>query len=136
MRKQLIKFLEKLNFDEKGKLLNVDVSLYVDKIIKNAAIFSIFKNTHLKAFIAYYDNDPLKDLAFLTMIAVDEDSRKRGLGKSLLEISIKEIEGQGFRRYGLEVKKNNIKAMELYSKYGFEYLETREDGFIYMEKTF
>lgn len=134
MRKQLIDFLDKLNVDENRKLLDVDIHEYINKIEKNSTIISISKNKILRAFIAYYDNDPDCDLAFLTMLAVESSSRKMGYGKSLLEISIKEIEKKGFNRYGLEVNKNNIKAIQFYEKYGFIYLEDRKKDFLYMEK--
>ncbi len=136
MKKQLIEFLEKLNIDENGELLEVDTYKYVDKIEKNATIISIEKNARLIAFIAYYENDSSFDLAFLTMLAVDTNSKKMGYGKSLLEISIKEIEKKGFKRYGLEVRKKNIKVIQFYEKYGFVCLEDRKNDFIYMEKTF
>ena len=136
MKKQLIEFLEKLNIDENGELLGVDTYKYVDKIEKNATIISIEKNARLIAFIAYYENDSSFDLAFLTMLAVDTNSKKMGYGKSLLEISIKEIEKKGFKRYGLEVRKKNIKVIQFYEKYGFVCLEDRKNDFIYMEKTF
>ena len=43
-------------------------------------------------------------------------------------------EKKGFKRYGLEVKKNNFDAIKLYEKYGFVFKEERKNGFIYMEK--
>lgn len=136
MKKQLIEFLEKLNIDKSGELLEVNIAVYVEKILKHATIIEIRNNERLVAFIAYYDNDLNFSNAFLSMLAVETNSRKMGYGKSLLEFSIKEIEKKGFKSYGLEVKKNNDKAILLYEKYGFVYLEDRKNDFIYMEKHF
>jgi len=119
MRNELINFLEKKNIEEKGELLSVNISKYVDKIQKFATIISIFKNGEIIAFIAFYENDENSEVAYLTMIAVCKKFGHLGYGKSLMEISINEIKKKGFKRYRLEVKENNLKAIKFYKKYGF-----------------
>jgi ribosomal protein S18 acetylase RimI-like enzyme len=134
MSSQLKEFLSQVNMEANGELLKIDIPQYVDKLKKNATIISIDKNGQLIAFIAYYDNDPDCELAFLSMLAVESGSKKMGYGNTLLQISIKEIEKKGFKRYGLEVIKDNLKAIQLYEKHGFLFSGERENNFIYMEK--
>ena len=134
MSNQLKEFLSQVNMEANGELLKIDIPQYVDKLIKNATIISIDKNGQLIAFIAYYDNDPDCELAFLSMLAVESGSKKMGYGNTLLQISIKEIEKKGFKRYGLEVIKDNFKAIQLYENMGFCSLEKEKNNFIYMEK--
>jgi len=134
MSSQLKEFLSQVNMEANGELLKIDIPQYVDKLKKNATIISIDKNGQLIAFIAYYDNDPDCELAFLSMLAVESGSKKMGYGNTLLQISIKEIEKKGFKRYGLEVIKDNFKAIQLYEKHGFLFSGERENNFIYMEK--
>lgn len=134
MKEKLIHFLKDLNIKMNNELLSLDVVEYVEKIKEHASIISVHNNDSLVAFIAYYDNDPNFDFAFLSMLAVSNDFKGMGYGKSLLEISIRKIEKKGFKRYGLEVKKNNFDAIKLYEKYGFVFKEERKNGFIYMEK--
>ena len=134
MKEKLIHFLKDLNIKMNNELLSLDVVEYVEKIKEHASIISVHNNDSLVAFIAYYDNDPNFDFAFLSMLAVCNDFKGMGYGKSLLEISIRKIEKKGFKRYGLEVKKNNFDAIKLYEKYGFVFKEKRKNGFIYMEK--
>lgn len=135
MRDQLISFLDRVNEAENFQLFDVDVCLYVDKLQKYASIISIIKDSKLKGLVAYYANDQEKGLAFLSMLAVDPKSTSMGYGKMLLTASIKEIEKKGFKKYGLEVRKNNLKAIELYNSFGFINIEDRKENFIYMEKT-
>ena len=115
----MINFLETLNNDLNGTLLSVNIPEYVDKIQKFATIVSISKKGGTKAFIAFYENDKNKETAYLTMIAVCKECWHLGYGKRLLEFSINEIREKGNKLYRLEVKEDNLKAIELYKKYGF-----------------
>ena len=119
MRSKLIQFLEALNKDLNGTLLRTNIPEYVDKIIMYATLETISEHGRIKAFIAFYENDEDKELAYLTMIAVHKDHWQLGYGKKLLESSINQIKNKGFKRYRLQVKKDNLKAIKLYEDYGF-----------------
>lgn len=135
MRFELIDFLETLNKDLKGTLIRVNIPKYVDKILNSATIISISNNGKIKAFIAFYENDENKELAYLTMIAVCKECWHLGYGKRLLEFSINEIGKKGYKLYKLEVKEDNLSAIKLYEKYGF--ISTGIDnGIVNMEKRF
>lgn len=133
MRDNLIDILEGINHDLGGTLLHVNIPKYVDKILKFATIISISKKEKIIAFIAFYENDVDKNVAYLTMIAVCKDFWQNGYGKSLLEYSIYEITKKGFDKYRLEVKEDNLKAIKLYENYGFKSTEV-VNGMIKMEK--
>lgn len=133
MKEQIIKLFENLNPEFIVGFSDIDLEKYIDKIIKTASIISIVKNDILVGFIAFYDNDPVKDLAFLTMIIVRKEYENLGYGKSLLEFSLKEIKDKGFKKYGLKVHFENKNAIRLYEKYGFVKTE-QQSNFFYMEK--
>ena len=133
MRGELIDFLETLNNDLKGTLLNVNIPEYVDKILKFATIISISENGRIKAFIAFYENDKNREISYLTMIAVCKECWHLGYGKRLLEFSISEIRKKGYKLYRLEVKEGNLKAIKLYKRYGF-ITTGLENGVVNMEK--
>ena len=133
MKEQIIKLFDNLNSEFTIGLFDDGLEKYVDKIINTASIISIVKNDILVGFIAFYDNDPNKDLAFLTMIIVRKEFENSGYGKRLLEFSLNEIKEKGFKRYGLKVHIENNYAIRLYEKYGFVKIE-RESNFLYMEK--
>ncbi|MBE0391148.1 N-acetyltransferase [Flavobacterium sp. PL002] len=133
MKEQIIELFKNLNTEFIMNFSDIGLENYVEKIIKKASIISIIKNDILIGFIAYYDNEPNKEMAFLTMIIVKEEFENLGYGKSLLEFSLKEIIGKGFKKYGLKVHVENKYAIRLYEKYGFVKIE-RELNFFYMEK--
>jgi ribosomal-protein-alanine N-acetyltransferase len=118
-QKQLVQSIQKkLNIEE-----------YIFKLTSFATIIPFYTGTVLNAFIAYYSNDELKQNAFLTIIVVDKNSRGEGLGKLLLETSIKDLISKGFKNYQLEVQISNEKALELYKKYGFKIVKVSEESY-------
>lgn len=133
MKEQIIELFKNLNTEFIANFSGINLEKYVDKITEKASIISIIKNNILVGFIAFYDNDPNKELAFLTMIIVKKEFENLGYGKSLLEFSLKEIKNKGFKKYGLKVHIENDYAIRLYEKYGFVKIE-RELNFFYMEK--
>lgn len=135
MKAKIIELFENLDHKFRIHSSDSDLEIYVDKLIKNASIISIIKNDILVGFIAFYDNDPNKDLAFLSMIIVNKESENLGYGKKLLELSLKEIENKGFQKYALNVHVENVRAIRLYENYGFIGLEIKSN-FLYMEKRF
>jgi ribosomal protein S18 acetylase RimI-like enzyme len=135
MREQLIDLLTTANNESGGKLIQIDIVSYVDKILKNATIITINKNAELQGFIAYYDNDIKNKFAYLTMIAIRKENENSGYGKMLMELSIKEIKKLGFKKYRLEVYDKNMKAINLYKKYGFVEIK-RNFQSLFMEKCF
>lgn len=134
MREQLIKILQIHNLEELGINIKIPIELYVDKIINFSTVIPYFKEGKLMAFISYYNNDSLKDNSFLTMILVAKEFQGKGIGKLLLELSIKDVMHDGFKRYGLEVLKSNKKAIALYTAKGFVQKEEKGDVLL-MEKS-
>jgi ribosomal-protein-alanine N-acetyltransferase len=76
--------------------------------------------------------------AHITAIAVEEESRGKGLGELLLIGSIELAMSQQAREMSLEARVSNYVAQSLYEKYGFEkvgirkgyYTDNREDAVI------
>ena len=125
MRQQLIKLLNNHNSIEKGIQIPLSICEYVDKIIYFSTIIPYYQRGEIIAFISYYNNDVLNENSFLTMILVSKDYQGRGIGKLLLELSIKDLKKSGFKTYSLEVLKSNKKAIVLYLSYGFIQKEDR-----------
>lgn len=107
----------------------IDVEEYISKLTSFATIIPFYSCSVLKAFVAYYSNDELKQNAFLTLIVVEENSRGEGLGKLLLETSINDLISKGFNNYQLEVEQSNEKAFELYKKYGFQIIKVSKESY-------
>ena len=116
-----------------GGFIDQPVEAYVEKVIKNAYIFSYMIEGRIAGFIAYYCNDPSCELAFLTMLCIDPGYAGKGIGKHLLNCSITDIKNKGFHSYVLEVKKDNLPAIQLYKNAGFE-ITGEDDHFCKMKK--
>lgn len=134
MKEKIIKLIKKANELHNGELIEVDINQYVDKITENAKIISISQNNDLCAFIAYYDNNPTREMAYLTMIVVDDKSQGVGYGKNLINTVSNILKAQGFKNFKLEVKNKNINAINLYKYLGFVISEVNESSSYMIKK--
>jgi ribosomal-protein-alanine N-acetyltransferase len=133
MKIHMIDLLSKLNSLFLGQLISVDIEGYIEKISEKAVIITIYSCGILQGFIAYYNNDEKKETAYLTMIAIDPDNQGMGYGISLIDLSIKNLKKEGFKKYQLEVLKDNLKAINIYEEFGFTKKEDNGNTVI-MEK--
>ncbi|MEX0268630.1 ribosomal protein S18-alanine N-acetyltransferase [Leptolyngbyaceae cyanobacterium UHCC 1019] len=76
--------------------------------------------------------------AHITLLAVDLDYQRQGLGQALLYCLLKAAHDRGLERATLEVRVSNQAAIALYEKFGFQtagrrkryYAETGEDALV------
>ncbi len=130
MKNEILEILINSNKKLNGILVETDIIQYVDKIIKHANVLTYFIEGELAGFIAYYCNDKNKYKAFLTMLCVANGFEGKGIGKFLLQTSLLNVRELGFKTYSLEVNKNNLTAINLYTNYGFVIVETKDKTFI------
>lgn len=119
MIEPIVTLLNAVNEETYGKLIDGNVIAYSKKIIAKATIISIYNTGVLVAFIAYYDNDPNNENAFLTMLVVDKLFRNMDYGQVLLESAMSALRKKKFKQMTLEVLKDNVSAVSLYEKNGF-----------------
>lgn len=98
-----------------GKSLNE----YVEKILSLAEINLWASSGNLEAIVATYANDPERNDAFITLVAVSPQHRKKGLAKSLITATLSNLSTRGFKRCSLEVRNSNTDAINLYHAIGF-----------------
>lgn len=60
-------------------------------------------------------------------VAVRPEMRQRGIGYRLLDYAIKTAKGHGLERLFLEVRSQNIPAINLYTAYGFKKIGIRKN---------
>ncbi len=112
----------------------IDLELYSKKLSMNSICIGAYCNGKCVAFSSFYANDFENLTSYLTLIVVDEGYRNKRIGQLLLdkfsEVSIE----RKMKKAKLEVRKNNLIAINLYKKKGFEFLKESSNGFIYMNK--
>ena len=128
MKEQLYSLLRENNSKNQGINILIPLQQYVEKICLHSTIIPYHVSNEMKGVVSYYNNDNEGEKAFLTLLLIKEDYQGKGLGKFLLEISIKDLKGKGFKYFSLEVLKNNIRAIKLYEAYGFEKKEDRGEN--------
>ena len=91
-------------------------------------------NPYLK-IITYVEKDKIIGFLLYSLIydrieieqfEVVFDKRKKGIGEKLLKYLIEKYENTNINNITLEVKENNIAAINLYKKYGFKIISIRE----------
>lgn len=112
-----------------------DIDSYSVKLNLYAVVLqAITPDNKPLGFIAYYINDTKKSLAYLTLIVVDSQCHKMGVGSALLKRFIDHASSLGFSYLKLEVNKRNTAAMNLFEKYGFSLDSEASDNHWYMAK--
>lgn len=80
-------------------------------------------------FLAYF---PLSKLVWrLLFLAVDQDFRRQGVAKKMLDYAVRDMVAKGAVKVELATRNNNFRAQNLYLGYGFKLTESN-DMFVYM----
>ena len=85
----------------------------------------LHENDKLAGFVAYDAHDPKKGL--IELLAVEQNFRGNGYGKVLLEHSIDELHNKNINSIDICVRKDNIPALALYKKNGFNKISDRKN---------
>jgi [ribosomal protein S18]-alanine N-acetyltransferase len=127
MKEQIRDLLIRQSDEQDGIVISTSIEDYLKKITANATIISYSIAGAIAGFIAYYNNDPVKGNAFLTILLVDKAHQGKQIGKLLLDYSIQDLKRSGFHSYSLEVAKTNKRATQLYERFGFTIKEDRNE---------
>lgn len=68
---------------------------------------------------AYANRDGLASCCYLRWLGVDQEHRRQGIGRHLLNRALSEAQEEGYERVILNCRKNNIAAVSLYTEVGF-----------------
>ena len=97
-----------------------DIVNLSEKIAKRAIVISARKEDKVVGFIAYYRNDDVNRIAYITLIVVHPKFRENGIGKVLLQSAIKDCLNKDYKIIRLEVDNANYNAIKLYQNIGFQ----------------
>ena len=110
-----------------------DLAAYIDKLLKKACIISITDQDVLQGFLAYYANDPDKQVGFLSMLVVSPSAQRMGYGRRMVEFCLTDMVLKGYKICRTEVKENNMMAINICKRTGFS-LVAKKDKYLVMEK--
>ena len=73
-----------------------------------------------------------EDTAWISMLVVSDKYKHQGVGKFAVEYAFEYLHSKGFNQIGVQTTKDNVAAINLYKKYGFNIVELKkfktEDG--------
>lgn len=145
-----IKPLEKENIDFIFCLMSEENNMTAlhTSLISLAEWQSVFSqaesDTDEESFIVYKNNTPCawlklnglqnKDTAWISMLAVSEIFKHQGIGKYAVEFAVEYLTKLGFKNCKLHTTKDNLPAINLYSKCGFILSETQTEKLTFSRK--
>lgn len=112
-----------------------DIKQWAKKLSLNANnyIYKDKKNHNIVGMISFYNNDTKTKIGYLTLILVDQNYARKGIGSFLLNEFKKYCQINGMKILKLEVFKENINAIKFYLKNNYKFVEENEKSY-YMEK--
>jgi O-antigen/teichoic acid export membrane protein/ribosomal protein S18 acetylase RimI-like enzyme len=121
------------NDDSPGLPPRSACSNYAEKIVRTEKILGFREEGVLVAFLAFHCNDPENQVAYMTMLLVRSDCRRKGLATRLIQDSLRYLEHSGIRKFWLEVDRTNNNAIALYTRMKFEATGQGKERSLFME---
>ena len=103
---------------------------YLNKIANKAEFLSHESLDKCLGFVFFYCNDPSKYASYITLLMVEQSSRKSGIGAALVQYVLTLTAQRDFKVCRLEVRKDNMAAIKLYENMGFHHFEDRGDRYL------
>lgn len=110
-----------------------DITELARKYTARGCFIMAMENGVICGMAAFYCNDHINHLGFLSMIVVRKEYQHKGIGVKLLSCVDAECKACKMIKLCLEVDLNNKSAQKFYERYGFV-KENQEDRSIFMVK--
>ncbi|MCD9464112.1 hypothetical protein CJF25_14145 [Photobacterium phosphoreum] len=113
-RQEFINFLHSVDLEFIPPLSNkISFNDYYDKIMEVGNICCYYANNKVIGLVIFYDN---KDIAQITLVAVEPKYRGKGIASKLIKLVLNEIS----KPTRIITWESNIRAVYLYKKLGFK----------------
>ena len=112
----------------------INIATIAEKLTTFGIIVEIHEEDSHIGFAAFYCNDNISKIAFLSLIAVSTEFESKGYGTFLLDEVEKICGAYGMKIIRLEVKSKNTHAIGFYKYHGYIITSTTSKGTYYMEK--
>lgn len=130
MRNEILKLLRDNNNKVDGIYIQQELESYVDKLLISSKIIAAHENGAFQGFISYYKNDPENRLGYLSMLLINKNNQSKGIGAFLLKMAIEDLKHATYKIFQLEVLKSNNRAITLYTKFGFEIVQEKDEVYL------
>ncbi len=127
---KLLSFLQSVDTDFHPSLSDkVNLSDYVRKIIEKAELVFDDDGERIIGLVVVYCNDENEKRAYIPLVGVATEYRKKGIAKKLITQAIQIVKEREFKIIGIH--SNNPVAVRLYQSLGFVLIEPGER--VYLE---
>ena len=105
---------------------------YFLKIDQSAEFIRYYYEESLAGFIACYCNNYESKNAFITLVLIDKLYRGKGISKKIFSQLFTLLKEKDFTSCSLEVRRDNVNALNLYKSLGFKRVESTDSHSISM----
>lgn len=112
----------------------LDLNEYAQILYELAEVYSLYYENIESGFVAFYANDTVHQMAYLTQIAVKSQFINRGFGYTLLKMAIDISREKGMKTMKLEVYNHNHSAIAFYKRNGFTNSNCESNEFCHMQR--
>lgn len=117
----LLELIKSSDFEFNPSLSSrVNLHDYAKKLHDNGSLFEAYIDGKLVALVAMYANDNVTKKAYITYVYCKKEYRKLGIANQLIKNAFEKLKENNFKSVSLEVTTDNIPAVNLYKKFGFE----------------
>lgn len=117
---------------EKSVVERVNFKDTLKKIKNNANVIVAVLNGEIVGYSAFYMNNFIENIVYITLIAVNEKYRGHHIGTLMMKYIKSASQLNGFCRIRLEVRKDNDNAISFYRYHSFEFERVASDTSVYM----
>lgn len=122
--------IEKINVKELDEL----EKLFPNTFLKDKVLYDMNNNTFTRYYLYKIDNKIIACINYQIMyerselidINVLDNYQNQGIASKLLEFMFDDLKNNKVENITLEVRKNNLNAIHLYKKYGFQEIGIRK----------
>ncbi|HIF9343134.1 TPA: GNAT family N-acetyltransferase [Photobacterium damselae] len=113
-RQEFLDFLDSVDLEFTPPLSNkIRFNEYYDKIMEVGNVCCYYDNNKIIGLVIFYDN---KDIAQITLVAVDPEYRGKGIASKIIKLVLNKIN----KPTRIITWESNISAIYLYKKLGFK----------------
>lgn len=133
VRELLVEFNDVFNPPLRDRVFDFDH--YSEKLVSKGHVFVAKLDTESIGFIAFYSNDTIDNVGFLSQIAVKKTCAVHNLAYRLILFFESESKKHGMKELKLEVVNNNKHAIRFYKRNGYQMANKASDDSSYMIKS-